>query len=191
MPTSLRQALSELASSFAQDVVEAVRAASIDELAEAPGKGPSLARVARASVAEEKSARSAPSSPLAPSDRGRRGGGARLGRRSPADIATVMDRIAAVLRQSPKGLRAEQIRRKLGLQAKELPRPLKEGLKGGRLGKSGAKRATTYVLKGKGTRSLTATAPRPARSPKPSPSRASRPRRARGRAAKTAAKKKK
>jgi hypothetical protein len=189
MPTSLHQALSGLASSFAQDVVDAVRAASIDELAEAPGKGQGPARVARASAAEQESAPSSPSSPPARSGRGRAGAGARLGRRSPADIASVMERIAAVLRQSPKGLRAEQIRKKLGLQAKELPRPLKEGLAGGRLGKSGAKRATTYVLKGGGAPS--SAAPRPAKSSTPAPTRASRPRRARGRPANSAAKKKK
>ncbi len=53
-----------------------------------------------------------------------------------------------LLRVSPKGLRAEEIRAKLGLQSKELPRPLKEGLDGGRFAKSGQKRATTYTLKG-------------------------------------------
>ena len=49
-----------------------------------------------------------------------------------------------LLGENPGGLRAEQIRQKLGLQAKELPRPLKEGLEGGRLSKVGRKRATTY-----------------------------------------------
>jgi hypothetical protein len=66
------------------------------------------------------------------------------------DIEQVVERIVSLLRQSPKGLRAEQIREKLALQAKELPRPLKEALDSGRLGKSGQKRATTYYLKGSG-----------------------------------------
>ena len=52
--------------------------------------------------------------------------------------------IVGLLSDNPAGLRAEQIRQKLGLQAKELPRPLKEGLEGGRLSKVGRKRATTY-----------------------------------------------
>jgi hypothetical protein len=73
-----------------------------------------------------------------------------LPRRSANDIAQVVERIVALLRQSSKGLRAEQIRQKLGLQAKELPRPLKEALDSGRLSKSGQKRATTYFLKGSG-----------------------------------------
>jgi hypothetical protein len=66
------------------------------------------------------------------------------------DIAGVIDRIVGLLRQSAGGLRAEQIRQKLGLLAKELPRPLKDALASGQLGKSGQKRATTYVYKGAG-----------------------------------------
>jgi hypothetical protein len=73
-----------------------------------------------------------------------------LPRRSAGDIEQVVERIVGLLRQSPKGLRAEQIREKLALQAKELPRPLKEALDSGRLGKSGQKRATTYYVKGGG-----------------------------------------
>ncbi len=69
-------------------------------------------------------------------------------RRSAADIAGFIDRIVDLVKASPKGLRAEQIREGLGVQAKELPRPLKEAVDGGRLGKSGQKRATTYFLKG-------------------------------------------
>ena len=70
----------------------------------------------------------------------------------------MVDSIVGLLKQSPKGLRAEQIRAKLGLQAKEMPRPLKEAVDGGRLGKSGQKRATTYFVKGGG-----AARPKPAR----------------------------
>jgi hypothetical protein len=159
MPTILRQKLSELASSFVRSVLRTIREASIEELAETPGRAPA---------------------PPASSGGRRRPGGARLGRRSAGDIAKVIDRIAALLRQSPKGLRAEQIRQRLGLQAKELPRPLKEGFQAGRLGKSGAKRATTYVLKG-----AAPSAAGPASFAKASKSRRPRP------GSKTAAKKKK
>jgi hypothetical protein len=72
----------------------------------------------------------------------------RLPRRSATQIANVVERIVALLKESPRGLRAEQIREKLGLQSKELPRPLKEGLDGGRIAKSGQRRATTYFVKG-------------------------------------------
>jgi hypothetical protein len=68
----------------------------------------------------------------------------RLGRRSPRDIGVVVNRIAALLKRHPKGLRAEEIREELGVQPKELPRPLAEGLKSGAFKKSGQKRATVY-----------------------------------------------
>jgi hypothetical protein len=62
----------------------------------------------------------------------------------------MVDGIVALLKQSPKGLRAEEIRAELGLQAKEMPRPLKEAVDAGRLRKSGQKRATTYFAAGGG-----------------------------------------
>jgi hypothetical protein len=46
------------------------------------------------------------------------------------------------------------------LQAKELPRPLKEALDTGRLSKAGQKRATTYFARGTGGRATTPTAGR-------------------------------
>jgi hypothetical protein len=60
----------------------------------------------------------------------------------------VLERIESLLSKSPRGLRAEEIRQQLGMQSKELPRPLKEGVEAGRLTKSGQKRATTYFVKG-------------------------------------------
>ena len=68
----------------------------------------------------------------------------RLKRRSPEDIAKALDEVVALLKKNKTGLRAEQIRQELGMQAKEMPRVLKEGL-GKRAFKSkGQKRATTY-----------------------------------------------
>ena len=50
----------------------------------------------------------------------------------------------SLVENSPRGMRAEQIRSELGMQAKELPRVLGEGLATRRLRKRGHKRATTY-----------------------------------------------
>ena len=136
--SSLRRKLNDLASTFADSVLDAIRTASIDELTGQASGG----RRAAAHSAE-------PSVAAVASPRGRRRGG-RLARRSAGDIAGVIERITGLLRSSPKGLRAEEIRQKLGLEAKELPRPLKEAVDVGRLGKSGQKRATTYFLKGGG-----------------------------------------
>jgi hypothetical protein len=136
--SSLRQRLNDLAASFADNVLDAIRTASIDELTGQSSGGSRPRAAARPTAA-------APAAPAAPRKRG-----GRLARRSAGDIADVIESIVGLLRVSPKGLRAEEIRAKLGLQSKELPRPLKEGLDGGRFAKSGQKRATTYTLKGGG-----------------------------------------
>lgn len=72
----------------------------------------------------------------------------RLARRSVEDISGVVDSIVALLGQHSDGLRAEQIRGALGLDAKELPRPLADGLAAGTITKTGQKRATTYFAGG-------------------------------------------
>jgi hypothetical protein len=56
----------------------------------------------------------------------------------------MIESIVDLLGKSSSGLRAEQIRSALGVEAKELPRPLAEALSSGRITKSGQKRATTY-----------------------------------------------
>jgi hypothetical protein len=127
MATSLRSRLGDLASAFVAGVIDAIRGASVEELFAQPAAGGrSSARVAAAS--------------------GRAGG--RMARRSGQDIEAVIDQIVELIRQNPKGLRAEEIRAALGLDAKEMPRPLRQGLATGRFTKAGQKRATTYLLKG-------------------------------------------
>ena len=130
MSILLRQRLNELASAFASQLLAAIRGASLADL-----------------IADSSSQR--PGRPIGRSPAGsspRKAG--RLPRRSESEIADVIERVVSLLRQNPKGLRAEQIRKKLSLQAKELPRPLKDALDSGRLSKSGQKRATVYVAKG-------------------------------------------
>jgi hypothetical protein len=134
MSSSLRQRLNDLASSFASNVLDAIRGTSLEDLL-AGSSGTAPRAPARPAVSN-----GAPPRPV------RRSGG-RLPRRSTGDIAQVVESIVGLLKQSPKGLRAEQIREKLGLQAKELPRPLKEALDGGQLGRAGQKRATTYFVR--------------------------------------------
>jgi len=133
MPTSLRQQLNDLAATFANSVLQAIRTASIEDLLAESG-GTRRLPAAQAVATRGRAAR-------------RTG---RLARRSADDINGMIDSIVALLKQSPKGLRAEEIRQKLDLQAKEMPRPLKEAVAAGRLGKSGQKRATTYFVKGGG-----------------------------------------
>lgn len=136
MPNALRDRLNGLASSFATSVLDVIRGVSLDELlGESTGRGGK--------------------SPTGPAVRTAPSTGAsrrrsRLPRRSAGDIEKVVERIITLLKRHPSGLRAEQIRDELGLEAKELPRPLKEALDTGSLHKSGQKRATTYFVKGPG-----------------------------------------
>src|SRR5579872_6370024 len=116
MPSPLRVRLNDLASMFAASVLGAIRGASLEELLAESSRG----RAARA-----------PRGPAKAVAAGSRRRGGRLPRRSAKDIAGVIHQIEALLKVHPKGLRAEEIRAALGLQAKELPRPLKEGLDAG------------------------------------------------------------
>jgi hypothetical protein len=130
MPT-LRSQLDSLAASFASAVVDAIRGASLHELVASDGRAAPPARPASSPVAK----------PVAAAKTTRSG---RLKRRSSEDIGQVLDQIVALVKKNKDGLRAEQIRTELSLQAKELPRVLKEGLRSKRLRKAGQKRATVY-----------------------------------------------
>lgn len=73
--------------------------------------------------------------------------GERLPRRSAEDIARALDSVVVLVKKHKEGLRAEQIRAELGLQAKEMPRVLKQGLADKLLKARGEKRATTYTAR--------------------------------------------
>ncbi|HVJ88610.1 MAG TPA: hypothetical protein VM580_02330 [Labilithrix sp.] len=133
--STLRQTIENQAVQFAEAIVNAVRAASIDEL-----------------VGIQGGTRGAPRAPsprtVEPSPVSRKGKGGRLVRRSAEDIAKTLDSIVDLLAQHPEGLRAEQIKESLGLDKREMPKPIAEGLNSGALKKSGQKRATVYTVGG-------------------------------------------
>ncbi len=137
MPTSLQSTLSDLAASFADSILAAIRGASLDDLLSTDGKARGNGRAPRppSVVADVPAAAKRPRS------------GGRLPRRSPAEIAKTLDQLIAVVKRKPEGLRAEQIRQELGLEAKEMPRILKAGLDKRVLKSKGQKRATTYFAK--------------------------------------------
>lgn len=126
---NLQSRLNELASSFADAVLDAVRSVSLHEI-QATGNTNNH-RAGRAVAATSGVAR-----------RPRASG--RLPRRSSDDIAKQLERVVALVKSQKSGLRAEQIRDRLGMQSKELPRILKEGLSKRTLKSKGQKRATTY-----------------------------------------------
>ena len=65
-------------------------------------------------------------------------------RRPTADAPEVIERIVDLLRENKQGLRAEQIRVALDLDAKAIARPIAAALMAKRLRKTGRMRATTY-----------------------------------------------
>jgi hypothetical protein len=139
MPT-LKSQLDELARSFAEQIVAALRSASLDELVSSGGAAGGNGRAPRAPLAKTPAATSARAPKAARSS-------GRLNRRSAEEIAAVLNKIVLLVKTQKDGLRAEQIRSKLGMQAKEMPRILKEGIAAKKLTTKGQKRATTYFAK--------------------------------------------
>jgi hypothetical protein len=131
--SNLRSRLADLASSFTDSVIDAIRGTSLEELLSESG--------ARGKLRQPEAIT------RAASPRAVRTTAGRLPRRSADDIATELDKVVALVQKNKDGLRAEQIRTELGMQAKELPRVLKEGLSSRRLRSKGQKRATTYFAK--------------------------------------------
>ena len=128
MPSSLKSHLESLASSFANGVLAAIRSASLDDLLAESG---SARRVRAAGSGEVGAGRAAPKP-------------GRLARRTQEQIEAALTKVVAAVKKSKNGLRAEEIRTQLGLDVREVPRVLKEGLRTKKLKARGQKRATTY-----------------------------------------------
>jgi len=125
---SLSSVITALALSFANDVLAAVRGASLEDIIETGSL-----ETARTTPRAPRSSESTPKKP-------RKAG--RLARRSDDDIEKMAKHIVELV--GSKGMRAEEIRSKLGLLPKEMPRVLKDGLAAKKLTSKGQKRATTY-----------------------------------------------
>jgi hypothetical protein len=127
--SNLHSQLTSLATSFANAVLEAIRGASLEDLLSESSAPTSRARREQLNgIPRPVRARSS----------------GRLKRRSPEDIAGALEQVVALVKKHKNGLRAEQIRDELNMQAKEMPRVLKEGLAKRQLKSRGQKRATTY-----------------------------------------------
>jgi hypothetical protein len=131
--STLRTTLDDLASAFSSSVLAAIRSASLEELLGASSEG------ARRGPGRPRAIPEAAPKPA----RATRSG--RLPRRSAEDIAKALDQVVALVKKNKGGLRAEEIRRQLGMQSNEMPRVLKEGLAKRKLKAKGQKRATTYM----------------------------------------------
>jgi hypothetical protein len=130
--SNLQSRLQEIAQNFANSVLDALKGAPLQELLgdiRAVGDGRSALRANGS-----------------PTPRSKRSSG-RLPRRSAEDIARLLEQVVSVVKKHGDGLRAEQIRDELGLQPREMPRVLKEGLSTKKLKTKGQKRATTYFAR--------------------------------------------
>src|SRR5580700_1454898 len=108
MPT-LRSTLNALATNLASDIVDVIRSSSLEELLGARGGYPN-----RGPGRPPKSMSNGAAKPSHATSSGR------LPRRSAEEIAAALDKVVALIRRSDDGLRAEEIRVKLGMQAKEI-----------------------------------------------------------------------
>jgi hypothetical protein len=135
--STVKSRIEALATAFANDVVRAIRSASLDELLGGVGgerRGPGRPRGSVVQTSQPAKAKSA----------GRVRGGGQLPRRSAEDIAKALSQIVSLLKSKKDGLRSEQIRAALKLRPNEMPRVLKEGIAKKQLKSRGQKRATTY-----------------------------------------------
>lgn len=134
MANQLHSRISVLVASFIDSVLETVKSSSLEEILDGSGAPRGAPRGPRAAFA--------PRAPRVPEARS-----GRLPRRSAEDIAKTLEIVVSLLGSRKNGLRAEQIRTELNMQAKELPRILKEGLDRKKIRAVGQKRATTYFVK--------------------------------------------
>jgi hypothetical protein len=139
---TLKSQLESLAESFARQVLEALRAAPVSDLVAAGGATAGSPR--RARVVTGGADRRVPDRIAVPVRKGKAG---RLPRRSAEEIQGALGKIVQLVKRQKAGMRAEEIRAVSGLQAKELPRILKEGLRTRKLTAKGQKRATTYFAR--------------------------------------------
>jgi hypothetical protein len=133
--TKLKSALNDLVSSFADSVLAVIRESSLEDLLSESGKAKGGSRREHAGKAEQLPLDLKPKA------------SSRLARRSPEEIAQVVNKVVLLVKTHKEGMRAEEIRRKLGLLPKEMPRILKDGLASKKLTAKGQKRATTYFAK--------------------------------------------
>jgi len=119
---------------FVTQITELARRAAITTLESAFGGKPA----GNAGHAATPVAAAAPSSPRVSRPRGSRGG-----KRTPADLEALAERLASFVKATP-GLRIEQINKELGTTTKDLALPIRKLISEGLISSKGQKRSTTY-----------------------------------------------
>lgn len=125
MSNSFRSKLSDLSTVLVEAMLSAARSAPLDDLiadpragSEPPHRQPGATRPSK------------PSEQPSPQAAG--------------DTAKLLNLVVLLLRGQRDGLRAEQIRRKLGVGKEDMSRVLKQGLATKKISRKGERRATTY-----------------------------------------------
>jgi hypothetical protein len=140
---TLRSQFANLAANLAQEVIAVLQSASLNDLASSGG-GAATANPRRPRAVAAGDGMPGPLSvPTAPKTRKY----GRLPRRSDEEIQATLNKIVLLVKTHREGMRAEEIRAKLGLLSKEMPRILKEGIATKKLTSEGQKRATRYSAK--------------------------------------------
>jgi hypothetical protein len=130
---SLKNTIESMASAFADGLLRALRNTSLDEILAESGSR-AARRPARAKASS--------GTTLTPKHRG-----GRLARRSPNQIAKVVDALVAVLKSAKQGMRSEELQKALSIEKKALVRPIAEALHAKKIRKTGQKRATKYFAR--------------------------------------------
>jgi hypothetical protein len=143
---TLKNRISVLAEEFSAGVLAAIRSASLEEILSEGGRsrGPAAAH-APAAAAPAKRGPGRPRGAQSAQSGHKKSG--RLARRSPEQIAQVVESIVGALKKQKAGMRSEQLQKLLSLDKKEISGPLAEALDGKKITKKGERRATTYFAK--------------------------------------------
>src|ERR1700733_906679 len=134
---TLKNRISTLAEEFSAGVLAAIRSASLEEILSEGGR--SRGSAAAAHAPSDAPAKRGPGRPRKKSGR--------VARRSPEQIAQVVESIVGALKKQKAGMRSEQLQKLLGLDKKEISGPLAEALEGRKITKKGERRATTYFAR--------------------------------------------
>ena len=136
MPT-LMSKVKDLADTFAEGVLAAVRFASLEDILSGGAAAPARRAVAARGGGGQPD-------PLKTPKKGKRG---RLARRSAKDIEHVIGLVVAKLKEHTAGLRSEQLQKVLKLSKAEITRPLGAALAAKKIAKKGQRRSTVYFAK--------------------------------------------
>jgi hypothetical protein len=127
MPASLRATLQRAADDFASGVLRALQSVPLEDIIDIQANGAGRLGLRGGSVTTRRRASKTAS-----------------GRRSPEDIAKTTERIVALVKKHPKGIKAEEMKTKLGISQNEWVLPLKKALASKEIRKTGQKRSTRY-----------------------------------------------